>query len=142
MASRRTGQKREYFVNERVALGRTRPLPTWNKDRLLLVAKDRGYPTEASVVNAVGKELELSRSTVADMIGTGRFRWEQILVIGSMFEMSPREFCDVFLSGFFIEDNNGHFRCHINDHRTLLRPPKVKDKPLKSEEILRELEEI
>ena len=44
------------------------------------------------------------------------------MCIGAMLEMTPKEFCDVFLPGYF-KDEHGEFRAtHDNlDKRTLLR---------------------
>lgn len=114
-----------------------------------MVAKDRGYTTEEGIVFAIGKYLGLSRVTVKYALYTGRFSWEQILCIGSFFEMSPREFCDVFLSGFFIEDDLGHYKCHVDNVEMILHPPKTKDGVTKAmraeaerERILEDLENV
>lgn len=136
--------KARVVKSQTLAVGKVRPLPTWDKNKFLLVANDRGYPTEESIVYAIGEELGLARSVVKNILSTGRLRWEQMLVVASFLEMSPKEFCDIFLSGFFIEDNLGHYKCHVENKEVLLRPPKVKDRTAKTktERLLEELEEF
>ena len=123
---------------------RTLPLPTWDKQKFLQVCGDRGYTHERTVVYAVAEELGLARATVQQMLSSGRMRWEQILVIGAMFEMTPKEFADVFLSGFFVETEQGHYRCAIKNPSWVLNPPKVREnyREKKKMEILEDLDNI
>ena len=97
---------------------RVKPLPTWDKKKFLQVCADRGYTHERTVVYAVAEQLNLARSTTQELLSTGRMRWEQILVIGAYFEMTPKEFCDVFLSGFF-EEKVGSRKNHRPDRSDL-----------------------
>lgn len=82
---------------------------TWDKERFLLIAADRGYQTENALVADIAKELVLDRSAVRLLMEKGRFTWGQVLVLGAMFDMSPKEFCDTFLAGYFVE-HNGSYR--------------------------------
>jgi len=82
---------------------------TWDKERFLLIAADRGYQTESALVADISKELVLDRSAVRLLMEKGRFTWGQVLVLGAMFDMSPKEFCDTFLAGYFVE-HNGNYR--------------------------------
>ena len=82
---------------------------TWDKERFLLIASDRGYQTESALVADISKELVLDRSAVRLLMDKGRFTWGQVLVLGAMFDMSPKEFCDTFLAGYFVE-HNGNYR--------------------------------
>ena len=75
----------------------------WSKDILLLVARDRGYLTEAAVVSAIEGELGLSRARAMRVLETGKLTWGQVLCLGALFEMTPKEFCDVFMNGYFQE---------------------------------------
>lgn len=130
-----------------LSVRKVRPLPTWDKRTFFSVAADRGYSTEGGLIHGVGEQLGLARATVKEMLGTGRFRWEQILVLGSWLEMTPREFCDCFLKGFFIEDELGHFKCHLDSTLFVLHPPKTQDARQRRQEeererIAEELEEF
>lgn len=96
----------------------------WDKERFLLVAKDRGYQTEEALIGDVAKELSLNRPSAKLLLERGRFTWGQVMCIGAMLEMTPKEFCDVFLPGYFANDH-GEFRAtHDNlDKWTLLQKP-------------------
>lgn len=82
---------------------------SWDKERFLLIAADRGYQTENALVADIAKELVLDRSAVRLLMDKGRFTWGQVLILGAMFDMSPKEFCDTFLAGYFVE-HNGNYR--------------------------------
>lgn len=82
---------------------------SWDKERFLLIAADRGYQTENALVADIAKELVLDRSGVRVLMEKGRFTWGQVLILGAMFDMSPKEFCDTFLAGYFVE-HNGNYR--------------------------------
>lgn len=81
----------------------------WDKRKLMLVARDRGYFSEIAVAYAIEQELEMPKYTIKRMLEEGKFTWGQVLVIGALFEMTPKEFCDTFLLGYFVE-NNGEWR--------------------------------
>lgn len=76
---------------------------SWDREKFMLVARDRGYQTEEAVIYAVGQELNLERHIVVLMLKTGRCSWGQVLCLGAMLEMTPKEFCDIFMSGYFVE---------------------------------------
>lgn len=94
----------------------------WDRERFLLVAKDRGYQTEEALIGDVAKELSLNRPSAKLLLEKGRFTWGQVMCVGAMLEMTPKEFCDIFLPGYFT-DNHGEFRAsHDNlDRWTLLQ---------------------
>lgn len=94
----------------------------WNKDLFIHVARDRGYQTEEAVVYAVEKELGLDRAKATLLINSGRFSWGQVMCIGAMLQMTPREFCDVFMAGYF-EEYKGEWYASYNsiDKSALLR---------------------
>lgn len=95
---------------------------TWDKERFLLIASDRGYQTENALVADISKELNLDRSATRLLMEKGRFTWGQVIVLGAMFEMTPREFCDTFLAGYFV-NQNGVYRasCENMDEVELLK---------------------
>lgn len=95
---------------------------TWDKERFLLIASDRGYQTENALVADISKELNLDRSATRLLMEKGRFTWGQVIVLGAMFEMTPREFCDTFLAGYFV-NRNGIYRasCENMDEVELLK---------------------
>ena len=99
---------------------------SWNRETFFLVATDRGYQTEEAVVSIVGKALNLDRNRARIVLASGRFTWGQVLVLGAEMQMTPREFCDTFMSGYFTEQW-GEFRAdyeNINRLQLLKRAEK------------------
>lgn len=95
---------------------------SWDKERFLLIASDRGYQTEEALIGDIAKELKLDRSGARLLMDKGRFTWGQVLVLGAMFDMTPREFCDTFLAGYFVEQH-GEYRasCENVDVTAMLK---------------------
>lgn len=95
---------------------------TWNRERFDMIVADRGYQTESALIADVAKELMLDRTSTKLLLDKGRFTWGQVLVLGAMFEMTPREFCDTFLADYFVE-THGKYRAALDniDKYTLLK---------------------
>ena len=87
---------------------------SWNKEKFDLIAQDRGYQTDEMVLSAVAEELRMSRANAKLAIQNGRFTWGQVLCLGAMMQMTPKEFCDTFLSGYFIEQF-GEYRAEYDN---------------------------
>lgn len=87
---------------------------SWDKDRFLLIAADRGYQTENALIADIAEELVLDRSGVRLLIDKGRFTWGQVLCLGAMLEMTPKEFCDTFLAGYFVEQSDDYRASYDN----------------------------
>lgn len=86
----------------------------WDKRKLMMVAKDRGYMSEISVAYAIEQELDYPKRAIKTLMDTGKFTWGQVLVIGAMFEMTPKEFCDTFMLGYFVEQG-GEWRASFDN---------------------------
>lgn len=86
------------------AMGRDGVNFAWDRDKFFQVARDRGYMTEEGASYAVAKELGLDRARVMPLLRIGKFTWGQVLLIGALFEMTPKEFCDIFLAGYFKDE--------------------------------------
>lgn len=76
---------------------------SWDRKKFMLVARDRGYLTEASIIYAVEQELKLTKEKVNVLLEKGKFTWGQVLCLGAMLQMTPKEFCDIFLAGYFVD---------------------------------------
>ena len=102
---------------------------SWDRDTFFLVATDRGYQTEEMVISLVGKALNLDRNKARIVLASGRFTWGQVLVLGAEMQMTPREFCDTFMSGYFTEQY-GEFRAdYENINKLQLLKQAVKSAP-------------
>ena len=109
-------------------------LVSWDKEKFLSIAADRGYQTEGALIQDVGETLNLDRMRTKSLLDNGRFTWGQVLCLGAMFQVTPKEFCDTFLAGYFV-DNHSEYRADFdNISRTeLLRPP-IRPMPMAAEE--------
>ena len=111
---------------------RMQPIITWDMNTLMQVARDRGYFTELAVTASVSEALNISIGGADQLLQSGKMSWGQCMVIGSLFEMTPKEFCDVFMSGYFVEVADGVFRAKVDDIDNLLDAP-YKAKPMIAE---------
>lgn len=102
---------------------RMQPIITWDIERLMMVARDRGYFTETAVIAAVSDALNITITGANRLMQSGKLSWGQCMVIGALFEMTPKEFCDIFMSGYFVEVADGVFRAHVEDTDNLLDAP-------------------
>lgn len=104
---------------------------SWDREKFLLIARDRGYQTESAVIQGVGEAINLDRVRSRLIIENGRFTWGQVLCLGAMLQMTPKEFCDTFLSGYFTE-SFGEYRADYDNinQAELLRTP---IRPMESE---------
>ena len=97
---------------------------SWDREKFLLIARDRGYQTESAIIQAVGDAINLDRARSRLVIENGRFTWGQVLCLGAMLQMTPKEFCDTFLSDYFTE-SFGEYRAdydNINQEELLHTP--------------------
>lgn len=92
----------------------------WDKEKFLLVAKDRGYRTEEAVTYAVKEELDVNYEKAKVMVNGGRFTWGQVMLLGAKFEMTPKEFCDIFMAGYFLEEYGEYRASYKNIDRSAL----------------------
>lgn len=124
------------------SLDRDRFLTSWDKEKFLSIATDRGYQTEEALVQAVGKQLNLDRARAIRILENGRFTWGQVLCLGAMLQVTPKEFCDTFLNGYFI-DQFGEYRADFDNisQAELLKPP-IRPMPIIEEIDLGEMETV
>lgn len=113
--------------NEAV-MQRLAPVPHWNRDTLKSITFDRGYYTAESFIYDLANELQMSYTATEKALKSGKFTFGQILLIGALLEMTPAEFCDTFLYGYFRDSTNGYgaYRATVTNKQPLL------DKPVKS----------
>lgn len=76
---------------------------TWNRESFDLVVRDRGFFTEAGLLSELSKHLGLTIRATEELLKSGRFTMEQVLLIGDFFQMTPKEFCDIFLRDYFTD---------------------------------------
>ena len=100
-------------------------------DKLKAVAHDRGFFTDIGIASIIAEALNITITSANTLIKSGKLSWGQFMVIGAVFEMTPKEFCDIFMSGYFREIADGVYKAHVDDYEALLDMPykaKVREK--------------
>lgn len=105
-------------------------LVSWDRDKFFHIASDRGYQTEEAVISEVAKELNYDRTRARLALERGRFTWGQVLCLGAMLQMTPREFCDTFLAGYFTEWYGDYIADYENLNKQELLKRAIKANPL------------
>lgn len=105
------------------------PVVYWDIDTLRQIAQDRGYFNDLSMSAVISEALNITVSGAKSMLESGRLTWSQCIIIGAVFEMTPKEFCDTFLHGYFHEVTDGVFKARVDDVESLLDAP-YRAKPL------------
>lgn len=116
-ANAKVGSKRKGGENAKMAVRTQR---YYSSEKLTEVTKHRGYYTAKAVAQILSQNTGLSVSTWVSKISTGHFSREEMVYVAAYFEMTPKEFCDVFLHGLFNEDSLGHFVAHIKSKEEIL----------------------
>lgn len=114
---------KEHDTKSMTVMRKMQPIITWDAERLMAIARDRGYFTEVAVSAAIADVLNITISGADKLLKSGRLTWSQCIIIGAVFEMTPKEFCDTFLSGYFREVADGVYKAHIDDIDSLLDIP-------------------
>lgn len=126
-------------ANDRKAVNlmkRMQPVVYWDIDTLRQIARDRGYFNDVSMSAVISEALNITISGAKSMLESGRLTWSQCIIIGAVLEMTPKEFCDTFLHGYFREVADGVYKAHVDDTEALL------DAPYRAKPLIREDGEI
>lgn len=110
----------------------------YRKEKLMEVVKDRGYQTQRAVADAIAPVFGITRRVAMNKISSGKFTKEECEVIGSIFEMTMKEYYDVFMFGLFQEDREGHYRCKVDDIYRHLHPQPSVVSPVERSRRMRE----
>lgn len=105
--ARNVATKYTYWMNavEKKGLGNL-----WDKEKYMAICSDRGLGSIMLVINYTANILELTQRQAEFLLDRGAFSWMQVLELGADLEMTPKEFADTFLSGYFVELAEGDFR--------------------------------
>lgn len=114
------------------------------------IAEDRGYTTVRAIADALKDSFGISRRRVIMKITEGHLTKEQCEVIGSFFEMTPKEYYECFMHGFFRQTKNGKFVCEVDDpayhimfsNRDPIAAKKNMERKLQKQKLLEELEQL
>lgn len=100
-------------------------IENWNLDKLRTIAKSRGYYTDTTLFAAVADEFKITVSGAKRLLQSGQLTWGQTVVLGAFLEMTPAEFCDTFLAGYFKEVVDGKWIAYVENKDELLGEPLV-----------------
>lgn len=81
----------------------------WDREKFMLICSDRGYVTNETVYVLIAEALQIQIKQVPILFDKGALTWGQVLTLGAELHMNPKEFCDTFLSGYFVEITDGVF---------------------------------
>ena len=84
-------------------------------DTLQRIALDRGYTTTRALADALQPIFDKERYWIVTKLKEGNLTKEQCEVIGSLLEMTPKEYYETFMKGFFKQTQNGRFICDVED---------------------------
>ena len=96
--------------------------------KLMEVVKDRGYMTNRAVAARLAPIFGVTPERVTYKLKYDKLSAGDCEVIGAVFEMTMREYYDVFLNGLFRENEEGHWVAHIESPYLHLHPPKEQRK--------------
>ena len=115
-----------------IAKGVETQMAFFDKEKLMKVAYDRGYYNLRAVGDALAPVFETTSRRMQNKIDKGKLNKEECEVIGSFFEMTMKEYYDVFMNGLFRIDSLGRYICHIDNMKEHMNPPESEEeKPQK-----------
>ena len=120
--------KKRTLIHYETLINRSGVVFQWDRKKLMQVAIDRGYFSDMAVVYAIEQELGYPKQAIKKLLAEGKFTWGQVLILGALFEMTPKEFCDTFLCGYFVEQG-GEWRAsyeNIDKNGLLEKTPMMK----------------
>lgn len=114
------------------------------------IAMDRGYVTTRAIADALEPAFGTSTKTIMKKLEYGNLTKEQCEVIGDLFEMSPKEYYETFMRGFFKMTPNGKFICEVENPAYHVRysntaqkeEHKRKRREKRTKELLEEIENL
>lgn len=82
----------------------------WNKEEFDKVCANRGYVTDIMIRFMISNETGCDMLQARFMHENGCFTWLQIMLIGACLQLTPTEFAECFMSGYFKEIGNGLYQ--------------------------------
>ena len=103
----------------------------FRKSVLEKVALSRGYYNMRAIADGLAPVFETTSKRMQGKLERGHLTKEECEVIGAYFEMTMKEYYEVFMDGLFQPDVMGHYRCHIENMKEHMNPPEDEEKPKK-----------
>lgn len=114
----------------------------FDKSVLEKVALSRGYYNMRAIADGLAPVFETTSKRMQNKLERGQLTKEECEVIGAYFEMTMKEYYEVFMDGLFQPDIMGHYRCYIENMKEHMEPPEYEEKPKKQDKRRRRKEQI
>lgn len=82
----------------------------WNKEAFISICASRGYVSELMIQQLISMQTDSTMTQSRYMLDNGCFTWLQIMLIGAALQLTPTEFAECFMSGYFKEIGNGLYQ--------------------------------
>ena len=102
------------------SIAHTPTMKHYDRDAFTRICYAKGYTTPMLIAAAVAQAVGITIHSAMIMVRTGDMTFDNVLKIGAEFEMTPAEFCDSFLHGYFQEYVDGKWVATLKkgDNRT------------------------
>lgn len=127
----KVGAKRKGGVKSQRKGGVKTQMGFFRKSVLEKVALSRGYYNMRAISDGLAPVFETTSKRMQGKLERGQLTKEECEVIGAYFEMTMKEYYEVFMDGLFQPDVMGHYRCHIENMKEHMNPPEDEEKPKK-----------
>ena len=125
----KVGAKRKGGVKSQRKGGVETQMGFFRKSVLEKVALSRGYYNMRAISDGLAPVFETTSKRMQNKLERGQLTKEECEVIGAYFEMTMKEYYEVFMDGLFQPDVMGHYRCHIENMKEHMNPPEDEEKP-------------
>ena len=138
----KVGAKRKGGVKSQRKGGVETQMGFFRKSVLEKVALSRGYYNMRAISDGLAPVFETTSKRMQGKLERGQLTKEECEVIGAYFEMTMKEYYEVFMDGLFQPDVMGHYRCHIENMKEHMNPPEDEEKPKKQDKRRRRKEQL
>ena len=126
----------------KIAKGVETQMAFFDKDKLMKVAYDRGYYNLRAVGDGLAPVFETTSKRMQNKLERGKLTKEECEVIGSFFEMTMKEYYDVFMNGLFKIDSLGRYICHIDNMKEHMNPPEPEEEKPQKRKRMTKLQQV
>ena len=123
----KVGAKRKGGVKSQRKGGVETQMGFFDKSALEKVALSRGYYNMRAIADGLAPVFETTSKRMQNKLERGQLTKEECEVIGAYFEMTMKEYYEVFMDGLFQPDVMGHYRCHIENMKEHMEPPEPEE---------------
>lgn len=86
----------------------------FDREKFMNVARSKGFLSDISIYCRTADALDCLQVQAKHLLKTGKLTWGQVLTLGAVYEMTPKEFADTFMSGYFKEVTDGVYKATLD----------------------------